>query len=116
MKELNKKLTIFQSSNKTSSTNVKKNYFNIILEGWVNRYKNNYSNIEDLEDLIKIIDNMDPDLIILFGDNLHANTIVSFLKKIMSKKYKPFIYQLSIKHDFVQTKSIVIKFVKMINV
>ena len=47
-----------------------------------------------MDELLKIINELRPEIIIIFTADMHGRTVVSFLEYFLSRKFKPDIYEL----------------------
>ncbi len=61
-----------------------------------------------LDELLKIINELRPKIIIIFTADMHGRAIVSFLEYFLSRKFKPVIYELSSGHRGITFSSIII--------
>ena len=48
-----------------------------------------------IDELLKIINELRPEIIIIFTADMHGRAVVSFLEYNLSRKFKPVIYELS---------------------
>jgi len=65
----------------------------------------------NFDSLMDIIDETKPRAITLIADNMHGKNIVLFLSYLISKKYKPFIYNFMFKHELNRARIIMIRFI-----
>ncbi len=63
------------------------------------------------DSLINIIDEDKPHTITVIVNNMHGKTVVLFLSCLMSKKYKPSLYNFMFKYIFHQERIIAIRFI-----
>ena len=48
-----------------------------------------------IDELLKIVNELRPEIIIIFTADMHGRAVVSFLEYFLSRKFKPVIYELS---------------------
>lgn len=48
-----------------------------------------------MDELLKIVNELRPEIIIIFTGDMHGRAVVSFLEYFLSRKFKPVIYELS---------------------
>ena len=65
------------------------------------------------ESLMNDIKGSKPQEITVIINNMYGKTAILFLSYLMSKKYKPFLYNFMFKHIFYQTRIIAIRFILM---
>lgn len=66
-------------------------------------------------ELLKIVNELRPEVITIFTANMHGRTVVSFLENFLSRKYKPVIYELSSGYRGIAlTRIIIIKMQKYV--
>ena len=65
------------------------------------------------ESLMNVIEGSKPQEITVIINNMYGKTAILFLSYLMSKKYKPFLYNFMFKHIFHQTRIIAIRFILM---
>lgn len=70
----------------------------------------NKFNLLTQSDVYKIIDSKKPSNVILVTSNMHGKEVVGLLGYFMSKRYKPVIFDLTIKNSNSRTSTMVIKF------
>ena len=68
-----------------------------------------------IDELLKFVIDLKPELITIFTADMHGRTIVSFLEYFLSRKFKSVIYELSSGHrGKVHSRIIVIKMQKYV--
>lgn len=70
-------------------------------------------NMFDLQGIFDYTKNLQPQRITIIGTNIHARDVVAFLEYFLSRKYKPFVYELSIKRTIKKNRYIIIKLQKL---
>jgi len=66
-----------------------------------------------IDELLKFINELKPEVITIFTAHMHGRTIVTFLEYFLSKKFKVIIYELSVGHrGSVKSGIIIIKMQK----
>ena len=88
-----------------------------IKEFWI--YSENYPggfgvNMLDLDGIYGFIELNEPQTVTIIGTNIHGREIVAFLEYFLSRKYKPLIYELSLKRSPKFDRVLVIKLQKLI--
>ena len=88
-----------------------------IKEFWI--YSENYHggfgvNMLDLDGIYGFIELNEPQTVTIIGANIHGREIVAFLEYFLSRKYKPLIYELSLKRSPKFNRVLVIKLQKLI--
>ena len=74
-----------------------------------------HSGLYRIDELLKFVTDLKPELITIFTADMHGRTIVSFLEYFLSRKFKSVIYELSLGHrGKVLSRIIVIKMQKYI--
>ncbi len=74
-----------------------------------------YSGSYRIDELLKFVIDLKPELITIFTADMHGRTIVSFLEYFLSRKFKSIIYELSLGHrGKVLSRIIVIKMQKYV--
>lgn len=56
-------------------------------------------NMLDLDEIYRFIELNEPQAVIIIGDDIHGRDIIDLLEYLLSRKYKPLIYELSIKRS-----------------
>jgi len=51
-----------------------------------------------IDELLKVVTYLKPEIITIFTANMHGRTIVAFLEYFLSKKFKSVVYELSSAH------------------
>lgn len=82
-------------------------------------YSENYHggfgvNMLDLDGIYGFIELNEPQTVTIIGANIHGREIVAFLEYFLSRKYKPLIYELSLKRSPKFNRVLVIKLQKLI--
>ena len=68
-----------------------------------------------IDELLKIVNNLKPEIITIFTVDMHGRTIVAFLEYFLSKKFKSVVYELSSGHGGkVLSRIIIIKIQKYV--
>jgi hypothetical protein len=74
-----------------------------------------YSGPYRIDELLKIVGDLKPEIITIFTADMHGRIIVSFLEYFLSKKFKSVIYELSSSHrGKVLSRIIIIKMQKYV--
>jgi len=101
---MSKKTSIFATEVVKVSENVKE--FLIYSKG----YQSGFSvNMLELDGIYHFIEVNQPQTITIIGASMHGREIVAFLEYLLSRKYKPLIYELSLKRTPKHNRVIVIK-------
>lgn len=66
-------------------------------------------NMLDIDGIYHFIESNQPQTITIIGDGMHGREIVTFLEYFLSRKYKPLIYELSLKRTPKYNSVMVIK-------
>jgi hypothetical protein len=68
-----------------------------------------------IEELLKFVNELKPEMITIFTADMHGRTIVSFLEYFLSRKFRSVLYELSSGHrEMIHSRIIVIKMQKYI--
>jgi len=68
-----------------------------------------------IEELLKFVNELKPEMITIFTADMHGRTIVSFLEYFLSRKFRSVLYELSSGHrGMIHSRIIVIKMQKYI--
>ena len=79
------------------------------------RGNNIHSGSFKIEELLKFVNELKPEMIIIFTADMHGRTIVSFLEYFLSRKFRSVLYELSSGHrGMIHSRIIVIKMQKYI--
>jgi hypothetical protein len=88
---MNEEITIFSA--RTSSNHGDTERYQVLNRNF--KYEKRYSKPYRIDELLKIINELRPETIIIFTADMHGRTVVSFLEYFLSRKFKPVIYELS---------------------
>ena len=79
------------------------------------RGNNIHSGSFKIEELLKFVNELKPEMITIFTADMHGRTIVSFLEYFLSRKFRSVLYELSSGHrGMIHSRIIVIKMQKYI--
>ena len=101
---MSKKTSIFATEAVKGSENVKE--FLIYAKGYQGGFS---ANMLEIDGIYHYIESNQPQTITIIGDGMHGREIVTFLEYFLSRKYKPLIYELSLKRTPKYNRVIVIK-------
>jgi len=68
-----------------------------------------------IDELLRFINELKPEIITIFTADMHARTIVTFLEYFLSRKFKSVIHELSLhRRGMIQSRIIIIKMKKYV--
>ena len=82
-------------------------------------YSENYHggfgiNMLELDGIYRFIELNEPQTVTIIGANMHGREIVAFLEYLLSRRYKPLIYELSLKRSPNFDRFVIIKLEKLV--
>ena len=108
---MNDEITIVSAS--PSSNQTKAQEYMVLSHHF--RGNNIHSGSFKIEELLKFVNELKPEMITIFTADMHGRTIVSFLEYFLSRKFRSVLYELSSGHrEMIHSRIIVIKMQKYI--
>ena len=108
---MNDEITIVSAS--PSSNQTKAQEYKVLSHHF--RGNNIHSGSFKIEELLKFVNELKPEMITIFTADMHGRTIVSFLEYFLSRKFRSVLYELSSGHrGTIRSRIIVIKMQKYI--